>query len=77
MFDRKKMIKRYKIVAYAMVLVGIAILVKVVYIATVERSYWMDVAELLEDEHLKARNAFVEVDQPTAGKMHLVNTPLK
>ena len=32
MFDRKKMIKRYKIVAYAMVLVGIAILVRVVYI---------------------------------------------
>ena len=38
MFDRKKMIKRYKIVAYAMLVVGVIILCKVVYIATVERS---------------------------------------
>lgn len=55
MFDRKKMIKRYKIVAYAMVLVGIAILVRVVYIATVERSYWMDVAELLTKDSVDVK----------------------
>ena len=39
MFDRKKIIKRYKVVAYAMLAVSLAILVKIVYIATVERSY--------------------------------------
>lgn len=55
MFDRKKMIKRYKIVAYAMVVVGIAILVRVVYIATVERSYWMDVAELLTKDSVDVK----------------------
>lgn len=49
------MIKRYKIVAYAMVLVGIAILVRVVYIATVERSYWMDVAELLTKDSVDVK----------------------
>ena len=46
-FDRKKIIRRYKVVAYAMVVVGLAIICKVVYIATVKRSYWMEVASML------------------------------
>ena len=55
LFDRKKMIKRYKIVAYAILAVGLAVLVKVVYIATVERSYWMDVADLFTKDSVEVK----------------------
>ena len=48
MFDRKKVIRRYKVVAYAMLAVGLLILVKIVYISTVKRSYWMAVASTLK-----------------------------
>ena len=37
MFDRKKVIKRYKVVAYAMLVFAVLVLIKVVYISTVER----------------------------------------
>lgn len=47
LFDRKKIIKRYKVVAYAMLAVGLMIIFKVAYIATVKRDYWMDVASRL------------------------------
>lgn len=47
MFDRKKVIKRYKVVAYAMLAAGLLIIIKVAYIATVKRDYWMDVASRL------------------------------
>ena len=49
------MIKRYKIVAYAILAVGLAVLVKVVYIATVERSYWMDVADLFTKDSVEVK----------------------
>ena len=55
MFDRKKMIKRYKIVAYAMLAVGVIILCKVVYIATVERSYWMEVASFFTKDSVEVK----------------------
>ena len=47
MFDRKKIIKRYKVVAYAMLAVGLFIIFRVVYISTVKREYWMEVASRL------------------------------
>ena len=47
MFDRKKIIKRYKLVAYALVVAGLLVIFKVLYIATVKRDYWMDVASRL------------------------------
>lgn len=47
LFDRKKIIKRYKVVAYAMLAVGLVVILKVAYIATVKRDYWMDVASRL------------------------------
>ena len=55
MFDRKKIIKRYKVVAYAMLAVSLAILVKIVYIATVERSYWMAVASTLTKDSVDVK----------------------
>ena len=47
MFDRKKVIKRYKVVAYAMLVFALLVLIKVVYISTVEREYWLEVASRL------------------------------
>ena len=55
MFDRKKMIKRYRLVAYAIVIVGIAILFKVVYIATAEHGYWMEVADLFTKDSVDVK----------------------
>ena len=49
------MIKRYKIVAYAMLVVGVIILCKVVYIATVERSYWMEVASFFTKDSVEVK----------------------
>lgn len=43
-FDRKKIIPRYRIVAYAAVLLGMLIVGRVVYIGTVKHDYWMKVA---------------------------------
>ena len=54
-FDRKKIIKRYKVVAYAMLAVSLAILVKIIYIATVERSYWMAVASTLTKDSVDVK----------------------
>ena len=47
LFDRKKIIKRYKLVAYAMLVVGVFVIFRVVYISTVKREYWMEVASRL------------------------------
>lgn len=47
LFDRKKIIKRYKVVAYTMLVVAIVIVIKASYIATVKRGYWLDVASKL------------------------------
>lgn len=49
-FDRKKIIPRYKIIAYVMVVVGIVILGKAMCIATVERDYWLKVASRLKKD---------------------------
>lgn len=44
-FERSKIIPRYRIVAYAAVLLGFLIIGKVIYISTVKHDYWMKVAE--------------------------------
>ena len=49
-FDRKKIIPRYKIIAYVMVVVGIIIIGKAMCIATVERDYWLKVASRLKKD---------------------------
>ena len=43
-FDKKKIITRYRIIAYAAVLLGMLIVGRVVYIGTVKHDYWMKVA---------------------------------
>ena len=55
MFDRKKIIKRYKVVAYAMLAVGLVVLFKVAYIATAKRSYWMKVAATLKRDSVDVK----------------------
>ena len=48
LFDRKKIIPRYKIIGYVMVVLGLLIVGKAFYIATVKRDYWMQVADRLK-----------------------------
>lgn len=54
-FDRKKIIPRYKMVAYAMLLFGVVIVVKAAYIATVKRDYWMQVASRLKKDSVDVK----------------------
>ena len=43
-FDNDKIIPRYSFIAALMTIIGIAVLVKAVYIMTVKHDYWMEVA---------------------------------
>lgn len=54
-FDRKKIIPRYKIIAYVMLLIGLVINGKAMYIATVEQDYWMKVAERLKKDSVDVK----------------------
>lgn len=54
-FDRKKIIPRYKIIAYVMLLIGLVINVKAIYIATVEQDYWTKVAERLKKDSVDVK----------------------
>lgn len=47
LFDKKKIIPRYKVIGYVVVLIGVFIIGKALYISTVKHDYWMDVAERL------------------------------
>lgn len=44
-FDRKKIVPRYKVIAYVMLVLGLMVVSKAVYTATVKRDYWMQVAD--------------------------------
>lgn len=54
-FENRKIIPRYKIVAYVMVIVGLMILSKAAYIATAQRSYWMEVASRLKKDSVDVK----------------------
>lgn len=54
-FDRKKIIPRYKIIAYVMVVIGIIIIGKAMCIATVERDYWLKVALRLKKDSVDVK----------------------
>lgn len=60
-FDRKKIIPRYKIIAYIIVFLGVCIIVKASYVATAEREYWTKVANRLKADSLEV--------QPTRGNI--------
>ena len=53
LFDRKKIVPRYKTVGYIMVLLGILVVGKALYIATVKRDYWMQVADRLKRDSVE------------------------
>jgi cell division protein FtsI (penicillin-binding protein 3) len=55
LFDRKKIIPRYKIIAYVMLLLGLLIVGKALYIATVQRDYWMKVADRLKNDSVPVK----------------------
>lgn len=52
-FERKKIIPRYKIFAYLMLIIGIIILCKALWIATVEREYWTQVSSRLKKDSVE------------------------
>lgn len=49
------MIPRFKIIAYVMVLIGICIQLKAMYIATVKRDYWIEVASRLKKDSVDVK----------------------
>ena len=55
LFDRKKIIPRYKIIGYLMVLLGIMIVGKALYTATVKRDYWMKVADRVKRDSVDVK----------------------
>lgn len=52
-FERKKIIPRYKIFAYLMLVIGIVILCKALWISTVEREYWTQVSSRLKKDSVE------------------------
>ena len=54
-FNNKKILPRYKIIAYFIVLVSLAVLAKAAYIGTVKRDYWMAVADRLKKDSVERR----------------------
>ena len=55
LFDRKKIIPRFKLIGYAVVIIGFAIIAKVAYTATAEREYWTQVAERLKRDSVEVK----------------------
>ena len=55
LFDRKKIIPRYKGIGYLMVLLGLLIVGKSLYTATVKRDYWMKVANRLKRDSVDVK----------------------
>lgn len=55
MFDRKKIIPRYRIIAYIVALWGVAIIVKASYTATMEKDYWTQVADRLQRDSVEVK----------------------
>ena len=58
-FNHKKILPRYKIIAYCIVLISIAVLAKAAYIGTVKRDYWMKVASRLKKDSVDEGAALV------------------
>lgn len=54
-FDRRKMIPRYKIISYLMLVIGICIVGKAFVIATVKKDYWMQVAARLKKDSVDVK----------------------
>ena len=54
-FDRNSIIPRYKLVAFIILGIGLLILGKAFFIATVERDYWMQVASRLKKDSVDVK----------------------
>lgn len=54
-FDRNSIIPRYKLVAFIIMGIGLLILGKALYIATVKRDYWMEVASRLKKDSVDVK----------------------
>ena len=54
-FNHKKILPRYKIIAYLIVLASLAVIAKAAYIGTVKRDYWMAVADRLKKDSVEVK----------------------
>lgn len=54
-FERKKIVPRYKLFAYLMLIIGIIILIKALWISTVERDYWIKVSSRLKKDSVEIK----------------------
>lgn len=54
-FDRNSIIPRYKLVSFIIMGIGLLILGKALYIATVKRDYWMKVASRLKKDSVDVK----------------------
>lgn len=54
-FNGKKIIPRYKLIAYIMLCFGFVIVVKAAYIGTVKRDYWLQVAARLKKDSVDVK----------------------
>ena len=55
LFDRKKIVPRYKTISYLMLLLGLLIVSKALYTATVKRDYWVKVADRLKRDSVDVK----------------------
>ncbi len=55
LFDRKKIIPRYKTIGFLMVLLGLLIISKATYTATVKHDFWMKVADRLKRDSVDVK----------------------
>ncbi len=51
-FDRKKIVPRFRVIAFVMLFIGLVIQARILYIGTVEKSYWEEVAKRLKKDSL-------------------------
>ena len=55
LYEKKTIIARYKGIAYIMVLLGICVVAKATYTATVQRDYWAKVASRLTRDSVEVK----------------------
>jgi len=54
-FEREKIVPRYKIISFVMVLLGLLIVGKALYTATVKRDFWVQVADRLKRDSVEVK----------------------
>ena len=54
-FDREKVMPRYFMIAVVLTVIGVAVLVKALYIMTAKKEYWTEVADRLKRDSVSVK----------------------